>query len=191
MRCSHALYISMPRVATSGRRHPHQSQHLATVQSVWLPALQVAHHASRLCATTLHHLRLPCARQVFSRAFKGLREGAPDAKEEALLVLEEWRRHEEAQGWRPEDERAEAVEAVAKKMPKKVKRRRPVRDDTGAEVRGPLYLRTSVPAPAAASGLTTAVPANGCTSCSVVLPSAPPMMYPMLLYNCDVVLMYR
>lgn len=35
------------------------------------------------------------ARRVYERAFRGLREGQPDAKEEAVLLLEAWRAFEQ------------------------------------------------------------------------------------------------
>eukprot|EP00967_Tisochrysis_lutea_P031724 scaffold37472_cov22-Tisochrysis_lutea.AAC.2 len=40
------------------------------------------------------------ARDVYSRAFKSIREGQPDAKEEAQMVLESWKQFERSQDWR-------------------------------------------------------------------------------------------
>ena len=36
------------------------------------------------------------ARDVYARAFKSIREGQPDAKEEAQMVLESWKEFEES-----------------------------------------------------------------------------------------------
>ncbi|KAG1678894.1 hypothetical protein FOA52_003562 [Chlamydomonas sp. UWO 241] len=79
--------------------------------------------------------RAAAARDVYSRAYKSLRESAPDAKEEAVLLLDAWKAFEGGlAGALPEAEVAACLEVVAKKMPKRVKRKRPVRTDDGMEV---------------------------------------------------------
>jgi crooked neck len=70
---------------------------------------------------------------VYERAFRGLREGQPDAKQEALMLLEAWRDFEShGRSGAPED-RSRAVAAVEAKMPKRVKRKRPIVLDDGTK----------------------------------------------------------
>lgn len=76
------------------------------------------------------------ARAVYERAFRSLREGQPDAKEEAVMLLEAWREFEAGCTSRPPDERARAVAAVEKKMPRRVKRKRPIVLEDGTEAGG-------------------------------------------------------
>ncbi|PRW59332.1 Crooked neck 1 [Chlorella sorokiniana] len=76
------------------------------------------------------------ARRVYERAFRGLRDGQPDAKEEAVMLLEAWRTFEAACTSRPEEERARAVAAVEGKMPRRVKRKRPIVLDDGSQPGG-------------------------------------------------------
>lgn len=74
------------------------------------------------------------ARDVYQRAYSSVRESQPNDKEEAVLLLEAWKEHEESQHYLPADERAANVEKVQRKMPKRVKRKRPVRTEDGMEV---------------------------------------------------------
>ncbi|GAB4816800.1 hypothetical protein N2152v2_003846 [Parachlorella kessleri] len=76
------------------------------------------------------------ARRVYERALRALREGQPDAKEEAVMLLEAWREFEAGCTSRPPDERARAVAAVEKKMPRRVKRKRPIVLEDGTEAGG-------------------------------------------------------
>ncbi|GMH39793.1 hypothetical protein BSKO_07691 [Bryopsis sp. KO-2023] len=73
------------------------------------------------------------AEQVYERAFRSLRESQPDAKEEAVMLLEAWREFEKNTISRDPEERAKAVDAVTKKMPKRVKRKRAVVTEDGME----------------------------------------------------------
>eukprot|EP00891_Asterochloris_glomerata_P001402 jgi/Astpho2/1402/fgenesh1_pm.00025_%23_10_t len=73
------------------------------------------------------------ARSVYSRAFFSLRESQPDAKEEAVMLLEAWRAFEaESNSSSPAQQQA-AVEAVEKRMPKRVKRKRRIETDDGSD----------------------------------------------------------
>jgi len=74
------------------------------------------------------------ARAVYQRAYKSLRDSAPNAKEEALMLLEAWKTFEESATHGSDAEREEHVAAVQKKMPKRVKRKRPVTTEDGLEV---------------------------------------------------------
>ena len=78
------------------------------------------------------------ARDVFQRAYRSLRESAPDDKEEAVMLLEAWKEFEsglaEVDPSLPESELAANLDVVQKKMPKRVKRKRPVRTEDGLEV---------------------------------------------------------
>ena len=81
------------------------------------------------------------ARDVYQRAYRSLRENQPDDKEEAVMLLEAWKEFEaglaEAEGGAeglPADEVAANLEKVQKKMPKRVKRKRPIRTEDGMEV---------------------------------------------------------
>lgn len=71
------------------------------------------------------------ARMVFERGFKALREGQPDAKEEAVMLLEAWREFEKSL-----ERRGGQPDAVASKMPKRVKRKRPILLADGTESGG-------------------------------------------------------
>jgi crooked neck len=82
-------------------------------------------------------VRAARARDVYQRAYRSMRENQPDSKEEAVMLLEAWKAFEVSQdttGGVPEAELAANVEVVQKKMPKRVKRKRPVRTDDGMEV---------------------------------------------------------
>ena len=83
------------------------------------------------------------ARDVYQRAYRSLRESQPDDKEEAVMLLESWKEFEgglvAAAAAEGGDEAAAAaaaaeLEKVQKKMPKRVKRKRPVRTEDGMEV---------------------------------------------------------
>ena len=76
------------------------------------------------------------ARRVYERALRGLRESQPNAKEEAVMLLEAWRAFESACTSRPKAERKKAVAAVAAKMPRRVKRKRPIVLDDGSQPGG-------------------------------------------------------
>ncbi|CAG9467662.1 unnamed protein product [Pedinophyceae sp. YPF-701] len=72
------------------------------------------------------------ARGIYERAFRTLREELPDAKEEAVMLLEAWQTFEEecvAEG----EDHAQLAQVVSDKMPKRVKRRRPVLLEDGTE----------------------------------------------------------
>jgi crooked neck len=65
------------------------------------------------------------ARGVFERACESLRTSAPDQKEERAMLLEEWRETEQSFGEFGD------VAAVQKKMPRRVKRKRPISAEDG------------------------------------------------------------
>ncbi|KAF6258280.1 TPR-like protein [Scenedesmus sp. NREL 46B-D3] len=72
------------------------------------------------------------ARGVFERGLRAVREGAPDAKEEAVMLLEAWRDFEAAcSDFRRRDEVAAAVTAVERKMPRRIKRKRAITNEAG------------------------------------------------------------
>lgn len=81
-----------------------------------------SHTSRKISRDRLSHTA--CQRSVYERAFRSLRESQPDAKEEALMLLEAWRAFEAAAG-----SGETAVAAVERRMPKRVKRKRPVTDD--------------------------------------------------------------
>ena len=69
------------------------------------------------------------AREIYRRAYKYFRDPNLEAKEECVMVLEAWKSFEQENG------SSDDVAAVQEKMPRQVKRRRPVRDEhTGEEV---------------------------------------------------------
>ncbi|DBA78970.1 hypothetical protein WJX77_006390 [Trebouxia sp. C0004] len=70
-------------------------------------------------------------RSVYERAFRSLRENQPDAKEEAVMLLEAWRAFEADTV--AAEQRQTAVEAVERKMPKKLKKKRKVQTDEGMD----------------------------------------------------------
>ena len=83
------------------------------------------------------------AREVYKKAYKSLREHQVESKEEALMLLEQWKEFESGLplisdpsglGFLTEGQRAANLEQVQKKMPKRVKRKRPVTTDEGVEV---------------------------------------------------------
>lgn len=65
------------------------------------------------------------ARSVYERAYRNLRDSQPDAKEEAVMLLEAWRDFEMNTESRSPQEQQEGIEAVERKMPKRVKVRSP------------------------------------------------------------------
>ena len=70
---------------------------------------------------------------VYERAFRSLRETQPDAKEEAVMLLEAWRSFERGASVASQQQRAGAVEAVEKRMPKRIKRKRAIVTDEGMD----------------------------------------------------------
>lgn len=76
---------------------------------------------------------------VYKRAFGALREGKPDEKEEAVMVLEAWRGLEQQSvaaaepGSAAAADRQAALQAVEKRMPRRVKRKRPILTEDGLE----------------------------------------------------------
>lgn len=80
--------------------------------------------------------RLAAARAVYERGFRTLRERQPEAKEEAAMLLEAWRALEAGDALAPEAERAAAVERVAARMPRRVKRKRPILLEDGSPAGG-------------------------------------------------------
>lgn len=70
---------------------------------------------------------------MYQRGFKSIRETQPDAKEEAVMLLEAWRTYEQRAESSSQGQRQKAVEAVEKLMPKRVKRKRPVQTEEGFE----------------------------------------------------------
>lgn len=74
------------------------------------------------------------ARSVYSQAFRTLRDVNPNAKEEAVMLLEAWKEFEASQDWSSTHDRQQRVADVDKKLPKRVKRKRPVTTEDGAEV---------------------------------------------------------
>ena len=73
---------------------------------------------------------------MYERAFRSLREEQPDAKEEAVMLLESWRAFEAtatATATISESGVPAGVAAVEKKMPKRVKRKRTLLADDGSE----------------------------------------------------------
>ncbi|KAK9828970.1 hypothetical protein WJX72_003124 [[Myrmecia] bisecta] len=73
------------------------------------------------------------ARSVYERAFRSLRDTQPDAKEAAVMLLEAWRSFEASTTSRPEEERQAGVQAVEKKMPKRIKRKRAILLEDGSQ----------------------------------------------------------
>lgn len=71
--------------------------------------------------------RVGRARAVYERAFETLRTNAPEQKEERVMLLEAWREFE--QGAVPHGGDAALVE---RRMPKRVKRKRPLTSEDGA-----------------------------------------------------------
>ena len=71
------------------------------------------------------------ARAVYRRAFQALREGQPEAKEEGMALLEAWVAFEEGAGGA--EGRAERVSEVRGKFPRRVKRRRAILTEDGAQ----------------------------------------------------------
>ncbi|CAL5221424.1 g3611 [Coccomyxa viridis] len=95
--------------------------------------------------------REACARSVYERAFTSLRESQPDAKEEAVMLLEAWRSAEAQAESVSEEARAAAVQAVEKRMPKRIKRKRPITTEDGLEVGMEEYFDYIFPDEAAAA----------------------------------------
>ena len=68
------------------------------------------------------------AREIYSRAYRYLRDTGTDTKDECVMLLEAWK------GFEKECGSAQTLKEVEDKMPRQVKRRRPVFDDRGDEV---------------------------------------------------------
>lgn len=66
------------------------------------------------------------ARGVYERALRSLKETQPDAKEERVMLLEAWRAFEVTVG-----SDADVLAKVEKKMPRRVKRKRPIYTEDG------------------------------------------------------------
>ena len=83
------------------------------------------HRTAPRCNST-ERFWLVCS--VYERAFRSLRDTAPDAKEEAVMLLEAWRASEAgaAAG-------AAGAEAVERRMPKRIKRKRPIVTEDGSD----------------------------------------------------------
>lgn len=65
---------------------------------------------------------------MYERAFRSLRDTAPDAKEEAVMLLEAWRAFEAGAS-----SGAAGAEAVERRMPKRIKRKRPIVTEDGSD----------------------------------------------------------
>uniref|UniRef100_A0A061QTJ9 Crooked neck n=1 Tax=Tetraselmis sp. GSL018 TaxID=582737 RepID=A0A061QTJ9_9CHLO len=77
--------------------------------------------------------REAAARSVYERAYRCLRDEQPEAKEEAVLLLEAWRRFEQEAAARGGEASSSAVEAVERRLPRRIKRKRPILTDDGLE----------------------------------------------------------
>ena len=77
------------------------------------------------------HSVSPCS--VYERAFRSLRESQPDAKEEAVMLLEAWRTFEQTAEGPTDVQKATAVEAVERRMPKRIKKKRRITTDDGLD----------------------------------------------------------
>lgn len=71
---------------------------------------------------------------MYERAFNNLRDTQPDAKEEAVMLLEAWRAFEQKAESASADQKDNAVNAVSRRMPKRIKRKRPIETDDGSNV---------------------------------------------------------
>ena len=78
------------------------------------------------------------ARRVYERGFKSIREFQPEAKEEALMLLEAWRDFERGiLAARPQDSQAaESLKQVEEKLPRRVKKKRPIVLEDGSRPGG-------------------------------------------------------
>jgi len=65
---------------------------------------------------------------VYERAFRSLREVTPDAKEEAVMLLEAWRAFEAGAAGG-----GAGAAAVERRMPKRIKRKRPIATEDGGD----------------------------------------------------------
>ncbi len=82
-------------------------------------------HSAEECIAFGRYKRQVLGCSVYERAFTSLRESQPDAKEEAVMLLEAWRNAEAQAESVSEEARAAAVQAVEKRMPKRIKRKVP------------------------------------------------------------------
>ena len=69
---------------------------------------------------------------VYERAFNNLRDTQPDAKEEAVMLLEAWRKFEQQTQATGDEQKTSAVAAVEKRMPKRIKRKRAIETEDGS-----------------------------------------------------------
>lgn len=74
---------------------------------------------------------LICSCSVYERAFNNLRDTQPEAKEEAVMLLEAWRRFEEQSQAAGTEQKNSAVQAVERRMPKRIKRKRALENEDG------------------------------------------------------------
>jgi len=72
--------------------------------------------------------RARAVRSVYERAFRSLREVTPDAKEEAVMLLEAWRAFEAGAAGG-----GAGAAAVERRMPKRIKRKRPIATEDGGD----------------------------------------------------------
>lgn len=79
--------------------------------------------------------RVVTSRDVYSRGFTSLRQLQVESKEEAVMLLEAWRSFEK-QSYESGFGSSDAVESVEKKMPRRVKRKRPIVLEDGTETGG-------------------------------------------------------
>lgn len=74
-------------------------------------------------------------RQLYQRAYKSLRDSQPDNKEEAVMLLEAWRDFEKS-STSTTTTKEHLIAAVETKMPKRVKRKRPIQLEDGSKPGG-------------------------------------------------------
>lgn len=85
----------------------------------------------------------PCS--VYERAFNNLRDSQPDAKEEAVMLLEAWRKFEQQAEATGQQQKTSAVAAVEKRMPKRIKRKRAIETEDGSNAGMEVLLSRHVP----------------------------------------------
>lgn len=82
---------------------------------------------------------------MYERAFNNLRDSQPDAKEEAVMLLEAWRKFEQQAEATGQQQKTSAVAAVEKRMPKRLKRKRAIETDDGSNAGMEVLLSPHVP----------------------------------------------
>ena len=70
---------------------------------------------------------------MYERGFRAIRDSQPDSKEEAVMILEAWRSFEQKAESSSAEQRAKALQAVERRMPKRIKRKRPVQTEAGLD----------------------------------------------------------